>query len=370
MDGGAGADRISLSGTGTFAGAINFETLSVDDGVWSLTNTQSYSNGVTVASGAELIATGTIGNLVTIAGGGRLSGFGTLGALDLSGVVSPSSGCGAIAMLTITGNATFRSGSIYQIDTNAAGAADKIVVGGTAALGGSVQVTAASGNYAPATTYSIVQATGGVSGSFASVSTDLAFLTPTLSYNANNAFLTLSRNGVFFQSVAANRNQRAVAAALDTTPTASPLFLSVVGKSAAGARTAFDGLSGEGVAGALNVGLELSRLFGGTLADAGQFWRSGETRDANGVTVFSSPALSYASLELKKGPITLRPTKEPARLWRIWLSGFGRARASAATPRWARRRSRPRSAAAPSASMRRCFPICCSALPAATAPAA
>ncbi|HEY8064538.1 MAG TPA: autotransporter domain-containing protein [Methylosinus sp.] len=323
VDGGAGNDRVSLSGTGSFAGAINFETLSVDDGVWTLTGTQSYSSGVTVASGAELVASGAIGNLVAIAAGGRLSGSGTLGALDLSGVVSPGSGAGAISTLSITGNATFRSGSVYQVNADAAGAADKIIVGGTATLGGSVQVTAASGNYAPATTYSIVQATGGVSGSFASVSADLAFLTPSLSYNANNAFLTLSRNGVFFQSVAANRNQRAVAAALDTTPTASPLFLAVVGKSAAGARAAFDGLSGEGVAGALNVGLESNRLFGSTLSDAGQFWRTGETRDPNGITVLSSPALSYASLATKKGPIDPRPTQEPAHLWRIWLSGFG-----------------------------------------------
>ncbi|BBU62233.1 hypothetical protein MSC49_21680 [Methylosinus sp. C49] len=323
VDGGAGNDRISLSGTGTFAGALNFETLSVDDGVWTLTGTQSYSSGVTVASSAELVAAGAIGNLVTVAAGGRLSGSGALGALDLSGVVSPGSGAGAISTLSITGDAIFRSGSVYQIDANAAGAADKIVVGGTATLGGVVQVSAASGNYAPATTYSIVQATGGVSGSFASVSTDLAFLTPTLSYNANNAFLTLSRNGVFFQSVAANRNQRAVAAALDTTPTASPLFLAVVGKSAAGARAAFDGLSGEGVTGALNVGLESNRLFGGTLADAGQFWRSGETRDANGFSVSATPALGYASLESKKGPIAPRMTQEPARLWRLWISGFG-----------------------------------------------
>ncbi|OAI25527.1 hypothetical protein A1351_16515 [Methylosinus sp. R-45379] len=324
VDGGAGNDRISLSGTGTFAGAINFETLSVDDGVWTLTGTQSYSSGVTVAGSAELVAAGTIGNLVTIAAGGRLSGSGTLGALDLSGAVSPGSGAGAISTLTVTGNATFRSGSVYQIDANAAGAADKIIVGGTAALAGSVQVTAASGNYAPSTSYAIVQAAGGVSGSFASVSTDLAFLTPSLSYNANNAYLTLSRNGVFFQSVAANRNQRAVAAALDTTPTASPLFLAVVGKSAAGARAAFDGLSGEGVTGALNVGLESNRLFGSTLADAGQFWRSGETRDANGISISATtPALGYASLESKKGPIAPRMTQEPARLWRMWISGFG-----------------------------------------------
>ena len=57
-----------------------------------------------------------------------------------------------------------------------------------------MQVVAASGSYAPSTTYTIVNATGGVSGSFSNVSSNFAFLTPSLSYDANNVFLTLTTN--------------------------------------------------------------------------------------------------------------------------------------------------------------------------------
>lgn len=328
VDGGAGNDTISLAGTGVFAGAVNFETLGVDSGVWTLTGSQTYSGGVSVANGAELNAAGVVGDLVTVAAGGRVSGAGTLGALDLYGAIAPGATAGAISTLSVTGNATFRAGSIYRLDANAAGAADRIAVGGTAALAGAVQVTAASGNYAPSTTYTILSATGGVTGSFASVSTDLAFLNPSLSYDAANAYLTLVRNGAFFQSVARTTNQRGVAGALDFAPTGSALAMAIVGKSAEGARLAFDALSGEGVAGALNVGLEANRLFGSTLSDAGLFWLSGATQDPNGITVTESRALGYTATEKFESPIKLRsvaqPTRtQPARTWRMWLSGFG-----------------------------------------------
>ena len=48
------------------------------------------------------------------------------------------------------------------------------------------------GSYASSTTYTIVSATGGVSGTYAGVTSNFAFLTPSLSYDANNVFLTLA----------------------------------------------------------------------------------------------------------------------------------------------------------------------------------
>ena len=59
---------------------------------------------------------------------------------------------------------------------------------------GSVRV-AAGGTFAPSTQYTILTATGGLGGTtFAGINTNLAFLTPSLSYNANNVFLTLACN--------------------------------------------------------------------------------------------------------------------------------------------------------------------------------
>ena len=58
--------------------------------------------------------------------------------------------------------------------------------------GGTVQVLAAAGSYANSTTYTIVNATGGVSGTYSGVTSNFAFLTPSLTYDANNVFLTLA----------------------------------------------------------------------------------------------------------------------------------------------------------------------------------
>ena len=107
-----------------------------------------------------------------------------------------------------------------------------------------MQVLAAFGNYAPSTRYTIFTANGGVTGAFASVTSNFAFLTPTLSYDANDVFLTLTRSA-FFTNIAQTRNQRAVAGALDASPLTSPLVLAVLNQTRSGALQAFDALSGE-----------------------------------------------------------------------------------------------------------------------------
>ena len=47
---------------------------------------------------------------------------------------------------------------------------------------------AAAGSYATSTTYTILNATGGVSGTYSGVSSNFAFLTPSLTYDANNVY--------------------------------------------------------------------------------------------------------------------------------------------------------------------------------------
>ena len=58
-----------------------------------------------------------------------------------------------------------------------------------------MQVLAAPGSYGTSTTYTILNATGGVTGTYSGVSSNFAFLTPSLSYDANNVFLTLALQG-------------------------------------------------------------------------------------------------------------------------------------------------------------------------------
>jgi outer membrane autotransporter protein len=120
-----------------------------------------------------------------------------------------------------------------------------ITVNGLALLaGGTVQAQPQAGTYALQTKYTILTASGGVVGKFANVVSTSAFLGPTLSYDANDVFLTLSKSG-FLATQATTHNQSSVAGALDASSFNSPLVLAVLNQTVAGARVAFDALSGE-----------------------------------------------------------------------------------------------------------------------------
>ena len=66
-----------------------------------------------------------------------------------------------------------------------------------------------------------------------------------MSYDSDDVFLTLARNGVPYASVATTPNQIAVANAVGGGPTGSGLDLALDVQSAAGAQRAFNALSGE-----------------------------------------------------------------------------------------------------------------------------
>ena len=82
--------------------------------------------------------------------------------------------------------------------------------------------------FAPSTTYTIVNAAGGLSGTFASVNELYPFLQSTLSYDANNAYLNLAIGG--FAGAAATPTQAAVGNVLDANVnTATGDFATVLG---------------------------------------------------------------------------------------------------------------------------------------------
>ncbi|MDX2204457.1 MAG: autotransporter domain-containing protein [Hyphomicrobiaceae bacterium] len=317
VDGGAGSNTVNLAGTGTFAGTINFQRLNLLSGTWTLTGTESYADGAYISDGGTLIETGNLGATVNVASGGTLAGTGTVGGVVLAsgGTISPGLTPGAIGTLTVAGNIAFSSGSQYLVDMASSGTSDRISAG-TATLAGVVVVDAQSGKWTPTTNTTILETSGGYTGTFSSISTDLAFLTPSLVYDASSVTLLMTRNSVYFQDVAATGNQRAVATSLNTTPTDSPLFLAIVGQSAASARAAFDALSGEGMTGAITGGLQASGQFGaGVLSQA-----IGAGIDAGpGGAAQGDPAmmgLGMAAAKAKPDPLAAT-----SRL-RMWASAF------------------------------------------------
>ncbi|GAA4112059.1 autotransporter domain-containing protein [Aminobacter aganoensis] len=211
-----------------------------------LDGAHSYT-GETIVKAGALSLQGSIASsaLTTVGAGGTLGGIGTLGntVVAAGGVLAPGNSIGTIH---VAGDITFEAGSVFEVEANDRGESDKVAASGKAVLqGGSVLTLASGNNYAPQTRYTIVTAAGGLTGTFADVSSNLVFLDPTLAYGANDVTLTLNRNDISFADVGANGNQKATAAALESLGFGNAAYAAVANLDEAGAQDAFEQMSGE-----------------------------------------------------------------------------------------------------------------------------
>jgi uncharacterized protein with beta-barrel porin domain len=271
--------NFTLAGTGNYTGGTY-----VSGGNFTLTGlllggVSIGSNGsFTVASGGQLnnLGAGTFnagqlnvsGTLTgNVANAGTVSGTGTIaGSLVNAGTISP--GNSGIGTLGISSNYAQMVGGTHLVDVNGSGQSDLVNVGGAAALqGGTVYVYAQPGTtYAPVSTYRILSAAGGLTGTFSAVNELYPFLLSSLSYDANNAYLTLQIGG--FAAAAATPTQAAVGAVLDANVnTASGDFAQVLSAMAvnvtsnAQGQAVLQSLSGNNYAGFSSYMVQGAQLF-------------------------------------------------------------------------------------------------------------
>ncbi|KPG76260.1 autotransporter-associated beta strand repeat-containing protein [Pseudomonas libanensis] len=230
-----GAGALLLTGNQPFSG-----TVAVDEGVLQVGNAAN--------PGAVL------GGQVSVASGAGLTGNGSVGSLVNNGSVTPDGG-----KLSVAGNFTNAStGALNLVITPST--TGSLAVGGTANLGGTLNVINLA-PYAGATTYTLLTA-GAVNGTFATTNLEnLAFLNTALNYSPTQVALAVSRNNVSYASVAATDNQRGVAAALGSGAAVGGAAVqnALLNADVAGARAAFDSLSGEIHASTASAMLEDSR---------------------------------------------------------------------------------------------------------------
>lgn len=214
-------------------------------GALNLTGTNTYTGETTVAAGA-LFVNGSIehSRLTTVEDGALLGGNGTLGGLLVKkgGTVAPGN---SIGRLMVDGDVTFDPGSTYKVEIDADGHADQIVASGAATIkGGTLASVAANGNYRPDTSYSVLLAAGGVTGSFEEVVTNMAFLTPFFETEGNTLNLAMVRNDIDFSAVATTSNAAAVANAIEGVGPGT-IYNAIVGLDAGTANAAFGQMTGE-----------------------------------------------------------------------------------------------------------------------------
>ena len=204
-----GVPSFDLGLIGSEAIYRNFETFLVT-GEWNLTGSSAFGGAFTVEEGLSSF-NGDMPNANVTMTGGRAQGTGTVGSFDLQGgTLAPGN---SIGTLTVVGDYVQGSAGTLEIETDAAGNADALDIGGTASLDGALNVIAETGDYALVTEYQIISADGGIAGDFDGVTVNLVNLDGAFAANGTIGTLTLSRNDVTLQSLAATPNQEAFAAA-------------------------------------------------------------------------------------------------------------------------------------------------------------
>ncbi|CUJ47077.1 autotransporter domain-containing protein [Achromobacter xylosoxidans] len=235
-----GAYHGPLSGSGLFSKRGSGEVLLYGDSSAFAGHTRVEAGRLVVMREAFL------GGTLEIANGATLEGQGTVGTTTIAAGGAVETGW-QYRTLTVQGDLTMQPGSIFRVKAYPAPTSitsDRIVVRGTANLGGSVVHVGPAGNFSPAQVYTILTADR-INGTFEQATSDYAYLDPTLGYTDKAVTLRLERRAGGFASAAQTGNQRNVAEALELLPDANPLRQYVLTLPIGAPAGVFDNLSGE-----------------------------------------------------------------------------------------------------------------------------
>ncbi|MFD1942074.1 autotransporter outer membrane beta-barrel domain-containing protein [Paradevosia shaoguanensis] len=283
------------------------------DGTLTLAaSAHDYLGDIDVQSGT-LAVNRRLGGLITV--GGRLVGDGIIHSAILNDGASFSPGMG-LGTMHATGDLTFKSGSTFAVQVDAAGRHDQAFVDGrvSIAAGAQLGVSAAPGSYRSTNKYTLMSAAGGIDGSFG-LTSNLYFLDAQLSQTGNDLVLSLIRNDLRVSSAARNPNQVSVGAAIDGLGVGFPLLDAFAPLSEEQASQLLQQISGETHASGQQVIDETFALFAQNLTGRTGITGSGRNNSTSAVLGYVEAAPASAAIAAMADAMTA-----PASSRSLWLA--------------------------------------------------
>jgi autotransporter-associated beta strand protein len=252
---------------GTYVGAMTGSGRLIKNGTGKLTLTgdSSVGGGTTINTGGFAV-NGHLTSNVTLNKNGVLSGVGNItgNITNNGGTIEPGNSIGNI---TVNGNLTWNGGA-FEVEVNPSGASDRITIVGAGhkvtVNGGALQVIPQLGTYVPNTRYTILTAPAGGIATFNEITGSIGFLTPALSVDDTNLYLSLILAPNAFRSAGQTINQQAVGGAVDAiaaTGNVGGLITTMANLNPAQGASAFQALSPEPYADFGTVNARSSQLF-------------------------------------------------------------------------------------------------------------
>lgn len=316
VDGGTGRDQVVMDDAagGSFGASRNFEWLEVKQGAWTLTGSGDFSDGGAVRSGATLINQGGIAGGLTVDAGGVYAGGGSVGSLLVNGTLRTNTQLGTA---TIGRDLTFGSGGTLAYGVNADGSSAPVIVGGSANLNGAtLAVNPGSGTYPWQSHYTVLQAAS-INGTFGKVTSDYAFITPTLAYTPTQVDLTYTRNDIAFNEFATTGNGASAANSLASMGKNNALYNALLNTTNATASEAIEQLSGASNANLTSATLGASSQVSASMLSAMQQMGGGSGLLA-GLDQRDTPLLASNGV-----PTEARNLNDPNARGRLWLQAIG-----------------------------------------------
>ena len=316
VDGGSGYDRVVMEDAagGSFGASRNFEWLEVKQGAWTLSGSGDFSDGGAVRNGATLINQGSIAGNLTVDAGGVYAGGGSVANLNVNGTLRTDTGLGRA---TIVHDLNMGSAGTLAYGVNADGSSAPVQVGGIANLNGAtLAVNPGSGTYPWQSHYTVLQAAQ-VNGTFGKVSSDYAFLTPTLAYTPTQVDLTYTRNDVAFNEFATTGNGTNAANSLASIGKDNALYNALLNTSQSSAGAAIEQLAGASNANLTSATLGASSQVGSSMLSAMQQMGASPGLMV-GLDQRDTPVLAANGV-----PSEARNLNDPDARGRLWLQGIG-----------------------------------------------